>query len=249
MFPELTPEEQAVHEWQTWIPGLGEEGQRRLKGATVLVSRVGGVGGAVAYALAAAGVGKLILAHAGNIKPSDLNRQWLMTHDGIGTPRLDMAVRRLRELNPRLEIEATPENISGANAKTLVSRADLAVCCAPLFQERLAMNEACVRLGKPMVDAAMHELTGQITTIVPGQTACLACRVPMIPPEWKRQFPVLGAVAGAVGMLAATEVVKVITGLGEPLRDRLLSFDLRDMRFRTVRLHRRPDCEVCGLGN
>ena len=249
MFPELTPEEQAIHEWQTWIPGLGEEGQRRLKGATVLVSRVGGVGGAVAYALAAAGVGKLILAHAGNIKPSDLNRQWLMTHAGIGTPRLDMAVRRLRELNPRLEIEATPENISGANAATLVARADLAVCCAPLFQERLAMNEACVRLGKPMVDAAMHELTGQITTIFPGQTACLACRVPMIPPEWKRQFPVLGAVAGTVGMLAATEVVKVITGLGEPLRDRLLSFDLRDMRFRTVRLHRRPDCEVCGLGN
>ena len=131
MFPELTPEEQAIHEWQTWIPGLGEEGQRRLKGATVLVSRVGGVGGAVAYALAAAGVGKLILAHAGNIKPSDLNRQWLMTHAGIGTPRLDMAVRRLRELNPRLEIEATPENISGANASTLVARADLAVWCAP----------------------------------------------------------------------------------------------------------------------
>lgn len=243
---ELSPEELAIAEWQTWIPGFGIEGQKKLANATVMISRVGGVGGAAAYALAAAGVGKLVLAHAGNIKPSDLNRQWLMTHDALRTPRLDSAIRKLTELNPRLEIDTYPENVSESNASALIRDVDVVVCCAPMFQERLAMNAACVQYQKPMVDGAMYEMTGQLTTIIPGQTACLACRVPEIPETWKRQFPVLGAVAGTVGMLSAVEAVKLIAGLGEPLADRLLSFDLRDMRFRTVRLHRRTDCRLCG---
>lgn len=246
MTPELTPEERAVYEWQSWIPGFGEEGQRRLKAATVLISRIGGVGGTAAYALAAAGVGRLILAHAGNIKPSDLNRQLLMTHAALGTSRLDSAIKRLKELNPRLVIEGVPENLNDNNADRLVQRADAAVCAGPLFEERLAMNAACVRHGKPMIDGAMHELTGQLTTVSPGRTACLSCRVPVVPATWKRQFPVLGAVSGTVGMLAAAEVVKVLTGIGESLFDRLLTFDLRDMRFRTVNLRRRVDCAVCG---
>ncbi len=246
MNSDLTPDERATYEWQTWIPGFGEEGQRRLKAATVLVSRIGGVGGAAALALAAAGVGKLILAHAGNVKPSDLNRQMLMTHAALGTSRIECAATRLQELNPRLVIVAVPENIGEANADRLVRDADVVVCCAPLFEERLAMNAACVRAGKPMIDGAMHELTGQLTTVIPGRTACLACRVPVVPPTWTRRFPVLGAVAGTVGMLAAAEVVKLITGVGEPLADHLLTFDLRDMRFRTVKLRRRPDCPACG---
>src|SRR5215213_11564048 len=104
--PPLTAEERATYEWQMWVPGFGEEGQRRLKGASVLVSRVGGLGGAAAQYLAAAGVGRLVLAHAGVVKPSDLNRQTLMTHDSLGKPRIECAARRLRELNPRLEVEA-----------------------------------------------------------------------------------------------------------------------------------------------
>src|SRR5919112_1485812 len=99
-----------------WVPGVGEEGQRKLKGASVLVSRIGGVGGLAAYELAAAGVGRLILAHAGDVKPSDLNRQLLMTHAAIGTSRVECAARRLRELNPRLEVVAVPENVSAENA-------------------------------------------------------------------------------------------------------------------------------------
>src|SRR5262245_833152 len=112
----LSDEERAVYEWQLWTPGFGEEGQERLKGASVLVSRVGGVGGAVAYNLAAAGVGRLVLAHAGSTRPSDLNRQLLMTHAALGTPRMEQAPARLQELNPRLEIDAVAENVSEANA-------------------------------------------------------------------------------------------------------------------------------------
>ena len=96
----LTDEERAVYEWQMWVPEFGEEGQEKLKGASVLISRIGGLGGVVAYELAAAGVGRLVLAHAGDVKPSDLNRQLLMTHDGLGKSRVESAARRLRELNP-----------------------------------------------------------------------------------------------------------------------------------------------------
>jgi molybdopterin/thiamine biosynthesis adenylyltransferase len=241
----LTDEERATYEWQMWISGLGEEGQRKLKGASVLVTRVGGLGGLVAYELAAAGVGRLVLAHAGTVKPADLNRQILMTHAAIGTSRVECAARRLRELNPRLDIVSVPENVAPSNAAGLVASADMAVCCAPLFEERLALNAECVRQQKPMVDCAMYELTGQITTILPGRTACLACRVSEPPASWSRSFPVLGAVSGAVGCLGAMEAIKLITGIGEPLADRLLTFDLREVRFRTVGLTRRIDCPVC----
>jgi molybdopterin-synthase adenylyltransferase len=242
----LSAEELATYEWQMRIPGVAVEGQQKLKGASVLISRIGGVGGIVAYELAAAGIGRLILAHAGNVRASDLNRQLLMTHQSLGHSRIDSARRRLLDLNPRLEIVGLTENISQSNAASSVAMADIVVCCAPLFEERLALNAACVAQGKPMVDPAMYELTGQVTTIIPGRTACLACRVPEVPESWKREFPVFGAVAGTVGCLAAMEAIKLILGIGEPLCDRMLTFDLRDVRIRTLNLHRRPDCHVCG---
>src|SRR6266481_30181 len=154
----LTDFEKAAYQWQMWVPDFGEEGQKKLKGASVLISRCGGVGGIVAYELAAAGIGRLVLAHAGNTRPSDLNRQLLMTHDTLGQPRMEIAPQRLRELNPRLEIEAVGENISGANVERLVGQADLVVGCAPLFRERLLMNREAVRQRKPLVDCAMYEL-------------------------------------------------------------------------------------------
>src|SRR5262245_15371307 len=127
----LTPDERATYDWQLSVPGVGEEGQRKLKAATVLVTRVGGLGGLVAYELAAAGVGRLVLAHAGIVKPSDLNRQLLMTHAAIGSSRVECAARRLRELNPRLEIVSVPENVGEANVARLVDSADMVACCAP----------------------------------------------------------------------------------------------------------------------
>jgi molybdopterin-synthase adenylyltransferase len=245
--PFLTETEKRTYEWQMWVPGFDEAGQRKLKGASVLVSRCGGVGGAVALELAAAGVGRLVLAHGGNLKPSDLNRQLLMTHDWIGKPRIECAARRLHELNPRLEIVAVAENISAANVERLVGQADLVADCAPLFEERLLLNRAAVRQSKPMVECAMYELQTRLTTFVPGRTPCLACLCPEAPSDWKRQFPVFGAVAGAVGCLAAMEVIKVLTGLGQPLLGELLVGDLRTMTFRKMPIKRDPHCPVCGL--
>src|SRR6476659_9078095 len=111
----LTDSERARYEWQLWVPDFGEAGQEKLKGASVLISRCGGVGGMAAYELAAAGVGRLVLAHAGNLRPDDLNRQLLMSHAGLGQSRVHQAARRLRELNPYVELVPIEENISEAN--------------------------------------------------------------------------------------------------------------------------------------
>src|SRR3954447_6326674 len=118
--PTLSPEELARYEWQLDVTGFGPEGQARLKRASVLVSRVGGVGGNVAYQLAAAGVGRLVLAHAGKGRLDDLNRQLLMTHESVGTPRMDIAPKRLHELNPDVRIEGVAENINEQNVARLV---------------------------------------------------------------------------------------------------------------------------------
>jgi molybdopterin-synthase adenylyltransferase len=244
--PTLTTQEKAMYEWQMWVPDFGEIGQEKLKNASVMISRCGGVGGVVAYELAAAGVGKLILAHGGIVKPSDLNRQLLMTHDWLGKPRIESVERRLKELNPYLEIEAVGSNISLLNSKELVAQADVIVDCAPLFQERFAMNAEAVTQRKPIIECAMYELEAQITTIIPGQTPCLACLYPEAPSVWKREFPVFGAVSGAIGCLAAMEAIKVISGLGKPLLGELLISNLRDMSFRKIKLQRRQNCVECG---
>ena len=245
MPPPLTPDELQRYQWQLWVRDFGEAGQRKLKGASVLVSRIGGVGGSAAMQLAAAGVGRLVLAHGGNLRLDDLNRQLLMTTDWIGKPRVESAERRLRELNPHVEIDTLAENVSESNVAALVGRCDLVVAAAPLFAERLLMNREAVRQNKPLVDCAMYELEGRVTTVIPRQTACLACLYPEPPANWKREFPVFSAVSSAVGSLAAMEAIKRIAGIGQPLAGRLLTLDLGDMTFRTLSISRRHDCAVC----
>jgi molybdopterin/thiamine biosynthesis adenylyltransferase len=243
---QLTAEERARYEWQLWVDGFGAAGQLRLKNATVLVSRIGGVGGTVALHLAAAGVGRLLLAHAGNLREPDLNRQLLMSHTGLGRPRVEQAAQRLRDFNPHVEVVPINENISAANVDRLAGEADLVASCAPLFQERLLLNRAAVMQKKPLVDCAMYELEGQLTTVRPGVGPCLACLYPTEPPAWKRQFPVFSAVAGTIASLGAMEAIKVLANLGDPLVGRMLIFSLADMSFRTVALRRNEACPVCG---
>ncbi|NQT86798.1 HesA/MoeB/ThiF family protein [bacterium] len=244
--PKLTDEERATYEWQMWERDFGEKGQEALKGATALVSRLGGLGGPLAQQLAAAGFGKVILAHGGNVKHSDLNRQVLMTYDWLGKPRVESAARRLRELNPRLEVEPVPSNINEDNAAELVAKADIVFDCAPLFAERFLMNRECVRQRKPLIDCAMFSMEGQVTVVVPGRTACLACLYPEDPPEWKREFPVFGAVSALAACVGVMEAIKLLSGIGASLEGKLLYYDLRHMTFRTLPIARRPDCPVCG---
>jgi molybdopterin/thiamine biosynthesis adenylyltransferase len=152
----------------------------------------------------------------------------------------------LKDLNPRCDIIGVPENISEANADALVAQADIVVDAAPMFQERLALNAASFRAGKPMVECAMHTLEASVTTFVPGKTGCLACYIPEVPPTWKRQFPVFGAVSGTAACIGAMEVIKLLTGIGTTLQGQLLSMNLDTIQFRKVRLPKREDCAVCG---
>lgn len=243
--PSLTAEEKARYEWQMWTPDIGEEGQEKLKAASVLVSRIGGVGGTVAYYLAAAGIGKLVLAHGGNVKPSDLNRQLLMTTDWLGKPRSESSPKRLADLNPNVEVVSVSENINEENVDELVEQVDIVVDAAPLFPERYAMNRACVQQSKPLVESAMFDFDAQLTTIIPGKTPCLACLYPEDPPNWKREFPVFGAVSGTIAALAAVEVIKLVTDVGETLQGKMLWANMRTMEFRKLPIARRADCPIC----
>jgi molybdopterin/thiamine biosynthesis adenylyltransferase len=244
--PELSADERDRYRWQLWTPGFGEAGQRRLKAATVFVSRIGGVGGTVAMQLAAAGVGRLVLAHAGDLRLNDMNRQMLMSSECVGEPRIEQAARRLREINPHVALEMIGENVTDANVERLVGESDYVVSAAPLFEERLALNRAAVRRGVPLVDCAMYDLEARLLTVVPGVTPCLACLIESPPAGWKREFPVFGAVSSTIGSLAALEVIKLATGLGEPPAGRLLNCDLGNLSFTSIAVTRRPACPVCG---
>jgi molybdopterin/thiamine biosynthesis adenylyltransferase len=246
MLPDLTPEERERYQWQSWTPGFSEEGQRKLKASTVLISRAGGVGGTAALQLTAAGIGKLILAHGGDLRLNDLNRQLLMTTGHIGQPRIESAQRRLQELNPNVLVETVNANFNEDNAASLVAQADIVISAAPLFEERLLMNREGVRQGKPVIQCAMHDLEAIVLLTLPGQSACLSCLTPEPPAWWRREFPVFGAVSGTAGCIAAMEAIKLITGLGTTLAGSMACIDFNTMRMRTVSVARDPQCAVCG---
>jgi len=231
---------------QMQLSGFGEAGQQRLKSASALVTGVGGLGGTAALYLAAAGIGRLVLARGGALRLDDMNRQVLMTHDWVGRSRVERASEMIRAMNPDVEVMTVEEYANEQNADRLLSGCDLALDCAHNFDERYALNAACVRRGVPMVEAAMCDMEAYLTTFVPGKTACLACLYPHRR-EWDRRgFAVLGAVSGMVGCLAALEALKLLARFGEPLAGQLLTMDLSDLEFRKFRIRRAPDCRVCG---
>lgn len=231
---------------QIMLPGFGEAAQEKLKASTVLVTGVGGLGGTAALYLAVAGVGRLILVRGGDLQRDDLNRQVLMTDDWVGKPRVFKAQQTLAALNPDIAIEAICEYVTPDNVDRLVRSADLALDCAFDFQERDLLNAACVTWGKPMIEAAMNAMEAYLTTIVPGQTPCLTCLFPE-KPVWDRWgFGVLGAVSGTLACLTALEAIKLITGLGEPLRGYLLTMDLARAEFAKRHAYHDPNCPICG---
>lgn len=230
---------------QISLDGFGVPGQEKLTSARVLVAGVGGLGGTVALYLAAAGIGKLSLVHQGELDLSDLNRQILMDPDWLGKSRVECARETLRKFNPDVDIDVIDGRVNEGNVMELVSGVDLVVSCRYNFEERDLLNRACVALKKPMVEAAMYGMEAYLTTIVPGQTPCLRCIYPEFPDWDPMAFPVLGAVSGTLGCLAATEAVKSLTGTGFPLSGWLLHFDLTDMTFKKLRLVRQRDCAIC----
>ncbi len=242
----LTPTELERYRRQIMLPGFGEESQQRLKDTTVLVTGVGGLGATAALYMAVAGVGHLILLRGGNLRLDDMNRQILMTHDWVGQPRVFKAKATLEAINPDVQIDAICDYVTPENVDTLVQSADIVLDCAHNFVERELLNAACVRWGKPMVEAAMNDMDAYLTTIVPGLTPCLSCIFPEKPDWDKRGFGVLGAVSGTLACLTALEAIKLITGLGTPLYSQLLTMDLSRAEFAKRRPYHDPNCPVCG---
>ncbi|MEK5165015.1 HesA/MoeB/ThiF family protein [Paenibacillus sp. FSL R5-0527] len=225
---------------------LGREGQRKLKEAAVMVAGIGGLGGTAALYLAAAGIGKLILAHEGIIRLPDLNRQILMDSARVGEERMTAAVESLKRVNPEVIIEGHNARITLAESGPWVRAADIVIDARYDFPERYALNRLCVAAGRPLVEAAMYGFEVSLTTIVPGETPCLACLYPERPQEWEPLgFPVLGATAGLAGCLAALEAVKWITGVGRPFINVMHRINTLNMSNYAVSLRCNPDCECC----
>ena len=241
----LSDKDKAYYAWQLNVPGFGVEGQEKLRNATALVSRVGGLGGPLAFSLAAAGFGKIILAHSGELREDDLNRQILMKHDGLGGARHEQAAETLRRFNPDVDVESVGENISEENVVGLVEQADVVFSCAPLFEERLLMNREAVRQKKFLVDGAMFNMEGQVLAVKGGETTCLACLVDEPPEHWQRRFPVIGALSAMMAQIAALEGIKMLTGLGESQVDKLIHVDALTMNMRKIKVRRNPHCKHC----
>ena len=238
---------------QLRLPEVGESGQRKLQAARVAMVGAGGLGSPVAYYLAAAGVGTLVLADDDVVDRSNLQRQILHTDARIGTPKVESARIALTALNPRVAIEAFPERIAADNVERLIRDADVVIDGADNFPARYLLNDACVKLGKPLVYGAVHRFEGQVSVFDAGRqrgvAPCYRCLFPEPPPPEAApncaEAGVLGVVPGVIGLLQATEAIKLILGIGDSLAGRLLHFDALAMRFRETRLGADPDCALC----
>jgi molybdopterin/thiamine biosynthesis adenylyltransferase len=244
--PLLSDNEWERYRRQLMHAGFTPKHQEKLKRATALVAGIGGLGGTAAVYLAVAGIGRLALAHYGNLTISNMNRQILMSHDWIGRSRVVRAMKSIREINPDVAVITYDARTTEDNAARLLEGVDVALSARPNFRERRVLNAACVRQGVPMVEAAMNGLDGYLFNVVPGKSACLACLYPDDDPGWEELgFPVLGAVSGMLGCMMAIEAIKIITGFRPPLLSHMLTFSASDMEFRKLRIRRDADCPVC----
>jgi molybdopterin/thiamine biosynthesis adenylyltransferase/rhodanese-related sulfurtransferase len=238
------------------LPEVGEAGQRKLEAARIALVGAGGLGSPVAFYLAAAGIGTLVLADDDRVDRSNLQRQILHTDARIGVAKTESARIALSALNPRTKIETVPERVTSANVERFLAQADVVVDGADNFAVRYLLNDACVKLAKPLVYGAVHRFEGQVSVFDAGLhrgiAPCYRCLFPEPPPPEAApncaEAGVLGVLPGVIGLLQATEAIKLVLGLGQSLAGRLLHFDALAMRFRETRLAPDPECPVCAAG-
>lgn len=235
---------------QTVLPGVGTDGQRRLREASVLVVGVGGLGSPVALYLAAAGVGRLVLVDDDRVDVSNLQRQVLFGTPDVGRLKVEAAAERLRALNPAVDVVARAERLTAANARALVRASDVVADGSDTFATRYLVSDACVLEGRPCAHGSVLRFEGQATVLHHAGGPCYRCLFPTPPPADAvptcAEGGVLGAVVGAVGALQATEVLKLLLGIGDPLAGRLLVLDALGGTARTLAFARRADCPACG---
>jgi molybdopterin/thiamine biosynthesis adenylyltransferase len=235
---------------QLVLPEFGEEAQVRLRAASVLVVGAGALGSAATLYLAGAGVGRLGVVDDERVEVSNLHRQPLYIASDVGTAKAAAAVATLSALNPEVSIEPYPARLEPANAAALVEGQDVVVDCTDRLETRYVVNEACCAAGVALVEGGVLGLAGQVLSVRPGRSACYRCVFPSMSALGAEtscaEVGILGPVAGVVGSLQALEAIKLITGLGEPLLDRMLEIDGGGNGFTLVRTTRRDGCPDCG---
>lgn len=249
--PHLSPAEYRRYARHLNIPEFGLVAQRRLKAASVLCIGAGGLGSPIAMYLAAAGIGRLGLVDADVVDESNLQRQLLHGTADLGRPKLESAAETLREINPHVELHLHATTFRADNAMSLASQYDLIIDGTDNFPTRYLSNDVAVFLRRPNVYGSILRFEGQCSVFAPHLGGpCYRCMAPQPPPPGLvpscAEGGVLGVLPGLVGTLQATEAIKLLTGVGQPLIGRLLHVDALSMKFRTFNLRRDPECPVCG---
>jgi adenylyltransferase/sulfurtransferase len=248
--PDLSNEEIARYSRHLILPEVGMEGQKKLKAAKVLCVGTGGLGSPLALYLAAAGVGTIGLVDFDVVDSSNLQRQIIHSTESIGRPKIDSAEERLKGLNPFINIVKFETMLTSANALEIISQFDVIADGTDNFQTRYLVNDACVLTGKPNAYGSIFRFEGQASVFATKDGPCYRCLYPEPPPPGLvpscAEGGVLGILPGLVGVIQATEAIKLILGVGEPLIGRLLLVDALNMNFRQLKLRKNPDCPVCG---
>jgi adenylyltransferase/sulfurtransferase len=248
--PALSNEEIARYSRHLILPEVGMEGQKKLKAAKVLCVGTGGLGSPLALYLAAAGIGTLGLVDFDVVDSSNLQRQIIHSTPDVGRPKIDSAEEKLKALNPFINIVKHDTMLTSANALEIIREYDVIADGTDNFQTRYLVNDACVLTGKPNAYGSIFRFEGQASVFATKDGPCYRCLYPEPPPPGLvpscAEGGVLGILPGLVGVIQATEAIKLILGKGEPLIGRLLLVDALNMNFRQLKLRKNPDCPVCG---
>lgn len=246
---DFTEEEFQRYSRHILLQDVGVEGQEKIRSGKVLVVGAGGLGSPIALYLAAAGVGTIGIVDGDVVDLSNLQRQIIHFTPDVGRPKVESAKEKIEQLNPNVKVITHKEFLMADNALDIVKDYDFVVDATDNFPVKFLINDACVMAGKPFSHGGILRFEGQTFTHLPG-TACYRCLFPAPPPAnavpTSSQAGVLGAIAGMLGTIQAAEVLKYLTGVGELLTDRLLSFNARTMDFRTIKTKRHDGCPLCG---
>ncbi len=245
----LSPVDPARYARHLSLPEIGVAGQQKLAQGSVLIIGAGGLGSPSGLYLAAAGVGRIGLLDDDRIEVSNLQRQVMFDTQQIGQGKAETARARLAALNPGVQVTAHAERLVAGNAERLFAPYDIVIDGTDRLATRYLINDTCVLLGKPLISAAIHRFEGQAFTYLPGRAPCYRCLYPESPEDLIPSCAtagVLGVLPGVMGSLQATEAIKLLVGIGQPLAGRLLLYDALTFNFDEFRFARRPDCAVCG---
>jgi adenylyltransferase/sulfurtransferase len=233
------------------MPEFGIDGQRRLKAASVLIIGTGGLGSPLALYLAAAGVGRLGLVDYDVVDDSNLQRQIVHGVSTVGQLKVESAAQRLRDLNSDLQLDLYNEFLTSDNALRILAPYDVIIDGTDNFPTRYLVNDACVKLGKPNVYGSILRFEGQLSVFFGKEGPCYRCMFPEPPPPGLvpncAEAGVLGVLPGVIGTMQATEAIKLITGIGEPMIGRMMLYDALEMTFTTIKIRKDPHCPVCGI--